>query len=84
MKRSTMIKKALNYTLNTVCVNEEQVERMLTVFEKLGMLPPPVKLDCVASSLLYCYYPKVQEKEGSWGEFLDRNNSQLWEPEDET
>ena len=40
MKRSTMIKKALNHTLNTVCVNEEQVERMLEVFEKLGMLPP--------------------------------------------
>lgn len=40
MKRSKMIKKALNHTLNTVCVNEEQVERMLEVFEKLGMLPP--------------------------------------------
>jgi hypothetical protein len=40
MKRSTIIKKALNHTLNTVCVNEEQVERMLAVFEKLGMLPP--------------------------------------------
>ena len=40
MKRSTMIKKALNHELNTVCVNEEQVERMLEVFEKLGMLPP--------------------------------------------
>ena len=40
MKRSTVIKKALNHTLNTVCVNEEQVERMLEVFEKLGMLPP--------------------------------------------
>ena len=40
MKRSTMIKKALNHTLNTVCVNEEQVERMLELFEKLGMLPP--------------------------------------------
>jgi hypothetical protein len=40
MKRSTMIKKALNHDLNTVCVNEEQVERMLEVFEKLGMLPP--------------------------------------------
>jgi hypothetical protein len=35
-----MIKKALNHTLNTVCVNAEQVERMLEVFEKLGMLPP--------------------------------------------
>jgi hypothetical protein len=40
MKRSTMIKKALNHDLNTVCVNVEQVERMLEVFEKLGMLPP--------------------------------------------
>jgi hypothetical protein len=43
MKRSTMIKKALNHNLNTVCVNEEQVERMLEVFEKLGMLPPQKK-----------------------------------------
>ena len=40
MKRSTMIKKALNHNLNTVCVNEKQVERMLEVFEKFGMLPP--------------------------------------------
>jgi hypothetical protein len=43
MKRSTMIKKALNHNLNTVCVNEEQVERVLEVFEKLGMLPPQKK-----------------------------------------
>jgi hypothetical protein len=35
-----MIKRALNHDLNTVCVNEAQVERMLEVFEKLGMLPP--------------------------------------------
>jgi hypothetical protein len=40
MKRSEIIKKALNHDLNTVCVNEEQVERILEVFEKLGMLPP--------------------------------------------
>jgi hypothetical protein len=40
MKRSEIIKKALNHELNTVCVNEEQVERMLEIFEKLGMLPP--------------------------------------------
>lgn len=43
MKRSTMIKRALNHDLNTVCVNVEQVERMLEVFEKLGMLPPQKK-----------------------------------------
>ena len=43
MKRSTMVKKALNHTLNTVCVNEEQVKVMLEVFEKLGMLPPQKK-----------------------------------------
>ena len=40
MKRSTLIKKALKHKLNTICVNKEQVERMLEVFEKLGMLPP--------------------------------------------
>lgn len=43
MKRSTMIKKALNHDLNTVCVNEAQVERMLEVFEKLGMFYCPVE-----------------------------------------
>lgn len=40
MKRSEIIKKALNHELNTVCVNEAQVERMLEIFEKLGMIPP--------------------------------------------
>jgi hypothetical protein len=43
MKRSTLIKKSLDHDLNTVCVNAEQVERMLEVFEKLGMLPPQKK-----------------------------------------
>jgi len=43
MKRSTMIKKALKHKLNTICVNEAQVDRMLEIFEKLGMLPPETK-----------------------------------------
>jgi thiamine phosphate synthase YjbQ (UPF0047 family) len=43
MKRSKFIKKALNHTSNTVCVNEEQVEVMLDIFEKLGVLPPETK-----------------------------------------
>jgi hypothetical protein len=43
MKRSKFIKKALNHTSNTVCVNEEQVEVMLNIFEKLGVLPPETK-----------------------------------------
>jgi hypothetical protein len=53
-----MIKKALNHDLNTVCVNEEQVEVMLKIFEKLGMLPPK-KQDqfCVR-----CGDPKVNLK----------------------
>ena len=42
MRRSTMIKKALKHKLNTICVNKEQVVRMLEVFEKLGMLPPEI------------------------------------------
>jgi hypothetical protein len=37
MKRSEMIKKALNSQSNTVCVNEEQVEVMLKIFERYGM-----------------------------------------------
>jgi hypothetical protein len=43
MKRSKFIEKALNHVNNTVCVNEEQVEVMLSIFEKLGMLPPETK-----------------------------------------
>jgi hypothetical protein len=43
MKRSTIIKKALKHKLNTICVNEAQVDRMLEIFEKLGMLPPETK-----------------------------------------
>jgi hypothetical protein len=83
MKRSTMIKKALNHDLNTVCVNEEQVEVMLKIFEKLGILPPPKEIECVADYLMYCYYKRVDEKKvnGKW--VLDRDNSQLWESEDE-
>jgi hypothetical protein len=45
MKRSKFIKKALNHKLNTVCVNEEQVERMLEVFEKIGMFYCPKPKD---------------------------------------
>jgi ssDNA-specific exonuclease RecJ len=43
MKRSTVIKKALKSTSNTVCVNEEQVEVMLKIFEKLGMFYCPIE-----------------------------------------
>jgi hypothetical protein len=67
MKRSTMIKKALNHDLNTVCVNEEQVERMLEVFEKLGMLPPKVEV----------YNPDYPE----FG--LSKKYVSIWETEDE-
>jgi hypothetical protein len=67
MKRSTMIKKALNHDLNTVCVNEAQVERMLAVFEKLGMLPPEIT--------------EKSYKILSSGEMIYAVNE--WEPEDE-
>lgn len=74
MKRSTMIKKALNHDLNTVCVNEEQVERMLEVFEKLGMLPPETKAT-----------PSDFSNTGFTQEFLDEHNFTIskWESEDE-
>jgi hypothetical protein len=89
MKRSEMLSKIASVIINynevdSVIKREkalEMAETILQVQEEAGMLPPPVKLDCVTSSLLYCYYPKVQEKEGSWGECLDRDNSQLWEEE---
>lgn len=87
MKRSEAVKNIINVlrlTGNHYCDDgrdEQDAERILKRIELIGMLPPPVKLDCVTSSLLYCYYPKVQEKEGSWGECLDRDNSQLWEEE---
>ena len=69
MKRSTMIKKALNHTLNTVCVNEEQVERMLELFEKLEMLPPKA---CIEGSV------RVGD-----GERTIYRNVHEWEPENE-
>ncbi len=74
MKRSTMIKKALNHTSNTVCVNEAQVERMLEVFEKLGMLPPETKAT-----------PSDFSNTGFTQEFLDEHNFTVskWESEDE-
>ena len=73
MKRSTMVKKALNHDLNTVCVNSEQVERMLEVFEKLGMLPPETKATSSDFS-----------NTGFTQEFLDEHNFTVnkWEPED--
>jgi hypothetical protein len=74
MKRSTMIKKALNHTSNTGCLNEEQVERMLEVFEKLGMLPPETKAT-----------PSDLSNTGFTQEFLDEHNFSVskWESEDE-
>ncbi len=48
MQRSEFIKQALNSAENTVCVNVEQVEVMLNIFEKLGMLPPQNERD-------FCY-----------------------------
>jgi hypothetical protein len=43
MKRSDFIREVLHSTDNTVCVNAEQVEVMLEIFEKLGMFYCPVE-----------------------------------------
>jgi hypothetical protein len=43
MKRSDFIKQVLSDTENTVCVNFEQVEVMLEIFEKLDMFYCPVE-----------------------------------------
>jgi hypothetical protein len=40
MKRSEFLKEVLNHTSNTVCINTEQVDVMLEIFEELGMYPP--------------------------------------------
>jgi hypothetical protein len=40
MKRSEFIRNALHSSNNTVCVNAEQVEVMLDIFEEQGMVPP--------------------------------------------
>ena len=40
MRRSEFIRNALHSYNNTVCVNVEQVEVMLDVFESMGMVPP--------------------------------------------
>jgi len=43
MKRSDFIKQVLSDTENTVCINFEQVEVMLEIFEKLDMFYCPIK-----------------------------------------
>jgi hypothetical protein len=83
MKRSKFITKVLKDFSNTVFTTKEQVEVALELFEKLGMLPPPKEIECVTDRLIYCYYKKVDEKKVDGGWILDRDNSQLWEPEDE-
>jgi hypothetical protein len=83
MKRSKFITKVLKDFSNTVFTTKEQVEVALELFEKLGMLPPPKEIECVTDHLIYCYYKKVDEKKVDGGWILDRDNSQLWEPEDE-
>jgi DNA-binding Lrp family transcriptional regulator len=80
MKRSEIIKKALNHELNTVCVNEAQVESMLEIFEKLGMMPPPLvkKVDDINDEGIHyrCTYRLNIDK--ATGDHVSN-----WEPEDE-
>ncbi len=83
MKRSKFITKVLKDFSNTVFTTKEQVEVALELFEKLGMLPPPKEIECVTDRLIYCYYKKVDEKKVDGGWILDRDNSQLWESENE-
>jgi hypothetical protein len=54
-------------------------DHILKKLEKAGMLPPPLRTDAVTSSIVYCYYPEVEEieKDGT----LDIAKSKLWEDE---
>ncbi len=54
MKQSTFITKVLKSKKNTVFVNREQVLNAIEVFQKLGMLPPSVKIDGLKTIDIVC------------------------------
>jgi hypothetical protein len=60
-----------------------EAEELVVLIEKAGMLPPPKVIEAVTESLAYCYYNKVSEfKDIDGWYYFDRDNSQLWEPEE--
>lgn len=85
MKRSealTHIINVLRLTGNHYCDDDrdtQDAERILKRMELIRMLPPPLRTDAVTSSIVYCYYPEVEEveKDGT----LDIAKSKLWEDE---
>ena len=73
-----------NGSINLKCLCDNLATRAVDYCaNELGMLPPPKEIECVTDRLIYCYYKKVDEKKVDGGWILDRDNSQLWEPEDE-
>lgn len=61
-----------------------EAEHILDIIEDAGMLPPPNKIEAVTDGLAYCYYTKVSESKDIDGwYYFDKDNSQLWEDEDE-
>jgi hypothetical protein len=63
---------------------EFTANQLLDMIEGFGMLPPPKVIEAVTESLAYCYYNKISEfKDIDGWYYFDRDNSQLWEPEDD-
>lgn len=88
MKRSEAVKLIHNIISSELLTEEEfnlnDCSRLLKALEQAGMLPPPKAIEAVTESLAYCYYTKVSESKDIDGwYYFDRDNSQLWEPEDE-
>lgn len=86
MKRSEAIAilSDILYEASGHVAEEINPEWLLDNIEKrLNMLPPPLRTDAVTSTIVYCYYTNIEETHSMGLDTLDRNNSQLWEPEDE-
>lgn len=75
MRRSDFINKVLDSNSNTVFTTKEQVDVVLSIFEKLGMLPPETQ--AIPDDFSYIDFTQ---------EFLDEHEFKVnrWDKEDET
>lgn len=68
--------------MNSCChlgLSDQALGRVIDDLIKAGMLPPPLRTDAVTSSIVYCYYPEVEEIDIDGT--LDIAKSKLWEDE---
>lgn len=56
MKRNKFIEKVLKHPDNTVFVNEDQVDAVLNLFQKLGMKPPTLDEDRCQMLVSFFYF----------------------------